>query len=159
MRLASLIVGAGLVLAPPAHAQLGFAFGLGGGLTQSSKDADDHSGAAHYLGFAELRLPVVPVGGRVDMLRYKSPFTGDWETTRMLSGVFALPLPVVRPYALFGIAQYDEGVGGENSNGFTYGVGARLGSGLIAPWIEWRAHPELDRRVLTAGVALQPLRF
>jgi hypothetical protein len=159
MRLVSLTFLAALVLARPTHAQLGFAFGAGGGLTQSAADADDHSGSAHFLGFAELRLPVLPVGGRVDLLRYKSPFTGDWEMTRSVSGVFSLPLPVIRPYALFGIAQYDEGDGGKNTTDFTYGVGARLGTGLVAPWVEWRAHPELDRRVITAGLSLQPLRF
>jgi hypothetical protein len=125
-----------------AEAQLHFNVNAGAAMPMS--DAGDVWNAGVRVGAGlEFRVPLVPVGLRVDGAYDRMGLKLDGESKlSILSGtanaVFAMPLMPI--YALGGIGMYrsDAGAGSATDFGFNIGLGLRLPLPMFSPFIEAR---------------------
>lgn len=135
------------VMAVPAGAQA--TLGLGGGTGIGSRGGRVSS--AHEVLFVELHLPVLP-GLRIEAINANTRGSGTLSLD--VSGVFELPTPVVRPYALAGWGTYgldDKGA----ASGWNVGAGLRTAF-VLGPsiFVEFRRHDRIARDLLTFGIRL-----
>ncbi len=126
-------------------------FGIGAGLMAPTSDYGDIDKAGwHVLGKVDFKIPMSPVGVRVDALYGQTSHDGFDGNTRLIGGlanvVFNLPVsaPMVKPYLLAGGGVYNvkiTGFGADTSETkFTFdaGAGASFGAGPVHFFVEGR---------------------
>lgn len=139
------------VSAGSASAQIGWA--LGGGPSFATGDLGDVVDTGYNVqASANLSLPLLPVGIRIDGLFNKHP--GEFESHRTIAGnvnaVFSIPSIGITPYVIGGVGMYNsklddnEDLGHEHEStsdfGFNIGAGVRLGLPGLAVFGEARLH-------------------
>jgi hypothetical protein len=132
------------------HAQKPISVGIGGGTGFGSRNSAEGT-FSHALAFAELHLPLIPLGVRGDAMFMTSSKSGALSLGA--NAVYRLPIPIVTPYATAGYGLY--GVGSSSrTGGWAVGAGLRVGvpggPGLFG---EVRRHERLRRDVVTLGLA------
>ena len=132
-----------------ASAQTGLSLwaGIGGsteaGVSTFTKDAKQ-------LG-AQLTLPVIPLGIRADALLIGTDLKAD-NLSYNVNAVWALPLPVVQPYAIVGRGRYMIAPGAPKEMGWNAGGGVRVGLARLGVFVEMRRHDPLKRTITTLGI-------
>lgn len=155
-RLSSALVAVGLVsLAATGVAQAqGARFGFGGGLVAPTSDYGSLDKAGwHVLGKVDVKIPMSPVGVRLDALYGQTshdPTFSPTGNTKLMGGlanvVFNVPLPapMMKPYLLAGGGLYNvkisDASGSASTTKFTYdaGAGVSLGAGPLHFFVEGR---------------------
>lgn len=160
----------GLVLAggtSVARAQISspLGFGVVGGITSPSGDLSDVTSSGWHAGaFLELKLPVVPIGFRLEGAWHQFGSKGNnSDSPRILAGTLdatytLLPLPIIKPYLIGGVGEYNvrslpdpqplAGSTGFNGSGditrsafgINVGAGVRLQLPGFAAFVEARWH-------------------
>ncbi len=129
----------------------GARFGIGAGLMAPTSGYGDIDKAGwHVLGKVDVKIPMAPVGVRVDALYGQTSHDGFDGNTRLIGGlanvVFNIPMavPLVQPYVLAGGGVYNVKISGigadESATKFTFdaGAGASFGAGPVHFFVEGR---------------------
>lgn len=135
-----------LVLPRGADAQL-LRFGVGAGPATPVGDFADVAGTgAHAQAMLALRVPLLPISARGDLIFTRLPSTSDGDIDQVagvVNGFLSiLPLPVVSAYLTGGVGMYRTSGGGESTTefGVNGGVGARINLWVVEPFAEVRYH-------------------
>ncbi len=155
-RLFSVLVAVGLAsLAAIGVAQAqGARFGIGGGLIAPTSDYGTADKAGwHLLGKMDIKIPMSPVGLRVDGLYGQTshaPTFSPTGNTKLMGGLASvvwnvpLPAPMVKPYVVAGGGLFHvkstDAAGDTSVTKFTYaaGAGLSLGAGPLHFFVEGR---------------------
>lgn len=157
-----LLTGAASVAQAQIASPLGF--GVVGGTTSPSGDLSDVTSSGWHAGaFLELKLPVVPIGFRLEGAWHQLGSKGNnSDSPRILAGTLdatytLLPLPIIKPYLIGGVGEYNvraivnppivssTGFSGpaevtRSAFGINVGAGVRLQLPGFAAFVEARWH-------------------
>jgi opacity protein-like surface antigen len=103
------MVAAMAAFAAPADAQIRpYQISIAGGPSFPTGELSDEAGTGYNVqGSVGFGVPMLPIGLRADLLWQEFPLTDADGHFRqiggLLNGVFALPLPMLQPYALAGV--------------------------------------------------------
>lgn len=165
--LLTLVLISGLAIPSLAHAQKGYALGVGGGAAIPVGKLGD----AQKTGYSALVLlavgsPDLPVGLRFDgiynnLTHTETPPTGTTSTNLRVAGgimnlVYAFPGTYAKPYMLAGAGWYSSkadspAAKAQNNFGFNAGLGTTFGFGPAAAFLEARYHT-ISRSAEKGGV-------
>lgn len=150
----------------PAHAQKGYALGIGGGAAIPVGKLGDvqKTGYSALLALA-VGSPDIPIGLRFDgiynNLTHTNTPTGTASADLRVAGaivnlVYAFPGTYAKPYVLAGAGWYSSKVDttdakAQNNFGFNAGLGTTFGFGPAAAFLEARYHT-ISRSVQKGGV-------
>ncbi|MGH7647233.1 MAG: outer membrane beta-barrel protein [Gemmatimonadaceae bacterium] len=163
---AAMLVGLMLAGAAVPQAQIAspVGFGVVGGTTSPSGNLKDVTSSGWHAGaFVELKLPVVPIGFRLEGAWHElGSKNGMSDSPRILAGTLnvtytVLPLPVIKPYLIGGVGEYNVrslqdpaplGLSGapnpgeitRSAFGINVGAGVRLQLPGFAAFVEARWH-------------------
>jgi hypothetical protein len=138
------------ILAAPAHSEAQLVrFGIGAGPSAPLGDFGNVANTGvHAQGMVALRLPLLPVSLRGDVLYQRLPGAGR-EDFQQIAGVVngffsVLPLPLVDAYLTGGVGVYNNNFGGlagsSTDAGANAGVGVRVNLLFLEPFAEVRYH-------------------
>ncbi|HEX5181082.1 MAG TPA: outer membrane beta-barrel protein [Gemmatimonadaceae bacterium] len=107
-----------IMIAPVSHGQISspLGFGVVGGTTSPSGPLRDVATSGWHAGaFLELKLPVIPIGFRLEGTYHQlgsKHILGTDDSPRVLAGTVdatytLLPLPIIKPYLIAGVGQYN----------------------------------------------------
>jgi hypothetical protein len=146
----SLAFGAGSVHAQGAGLTIGA--GMGAILNENRDLPDDFDDLTHKLGFVSLRIPMFPIGLRAEGLWPGDPFE-DGPRAFIASGVLALPLPVLSPYAQLGWGDYN--FGDPERSKWSAGVGVQLNLGTLGIFVEATRYNRMNTDLITGGLTFR----
>jgi hypothetical protein len=139
----------GILVAPgQSEAQL-VRFGIGAGASAPLGDFGNVANTGvHAQGMVALRLPLLPVSLRGDVLYQRLPGAGreDFQQVAgVVNGFFSvLPLPLVNSYVSAGVGVYNNSFGGTIGSstdvGVNAGAGVRVNLLFLEPFAEVRYH-------------------
>ena len=154
------------VLAAPADAQIvrPWQISIAGGPSFTTGDLSSEAGTGYHVqGSVGFGLPLLPFGLRADLLWQEFPVSGANGHFRqiggLLNGTFALPMPLLQPYALAGVGliQHTEPevahAGHVHHGESSTDLGFNAGAGVQFPFVGMSAFVEARWLNLVGGNA------